>query len=153
MANLKITVFPTLVLAMAMAISVLPDPWAVAVSENTMFKNYHIHVVNDLPLFRSRAKVPQFYLRCKSGDRDIGDKAMLKGEHYTWDTKVNLFRTTLFFCNARWVNYKRITFDAFRASRDEDRCEEYHNSCMWSVRSDGIYFSNNNVTWTNEYPW
>ncbi|GMI77459.1 hypothetical protein like AT3G24060 [Hibiscus trionum] len=149
MTNLKIIVFPMLLAA----ISVLPYPWALAASKDTLFKNYHIHITNDLPLFHSPPDKPQFYLHCKSGDRDIGDKAMLKGDDYTFDTKVNLIRSTLFFCNARWVNYKEMTFDAFRAHRDEDRCEEYHNSCLWSVRSDGIYFSNNNVDWANEYPW
>ncbi|GMI77462.1 hypothetical protein HRI_001415400 [Hibiscus trionum] len=101
MADLKIIVFPLLLVA----ISVLPYPRTLAASLDTLFKNYHIHIVNNLPLFHSPPDVPQFYLHCKSGDRDIGDKAMLKGDDYTFDTKVNLFRTTLFSCNSRWVNY------------------------------------------------
>ncbi|KAK8501910.1 hypothetical protein V6N13_023308 [Hibiscus sabdariffa] len=93
------------------------------------FYNYHIHIRNDLPL------------------------PMLKGQDYTWDTKINFLHTTLFFCNARWVGRKRMSFDAFTVGRDEQRCLHYHNSCMWSVREDGIYFSQNNATWEYSYRW
>ncbi|KAK8618319.1 hypothetical protein V6N13_132314 [Hibiscus sabdariffa] len=117
------------------------------------FYNYHIHIRNDLPLLNSPPDQPNLFLHCRSKNRDIGEKPMLKGQDYTWDTKINLLHTTLFFCNARWVGRKRMSFDAFTVGRDEQRCLHYHNSCMWSVREDGIYFSQNNATWEYSYRW
>ncbi|XWS22408.1 hypothetical protein CRYUN_Cryun29cG0031400 [Craigia yunnanensis] len=121
---------------------------AIAVNEDLLFIKYHIHIINDL----SPGVPSPLYLHCKSKNKDLGQKPMLQHQDYTWDSKINLFRTTLFFCHAWWEGKQRY-FVAFNARRDEDRCLWYHNSCLWSVRDDGFYFSNDNSTWTNEYPW
>ncbi|KAK8992244.1 hypothetical protein V6N11_048333 [Hibiscus sabdariffa] len=144
MGNLKNVALPLL-----LAFSLLYLPFA----EGDWFINYHIHVTNDLSLLNSSAGKPNLFLYCKSKNKDLGDRAMVKGQDYTWDTKINFLWTTLFFCNARWEGHKNITFDAFKAKRDEQRCLQYHHSCMWSVREDGIYFNKNNATWYNSYRW
>ncbi|GMI70309.1 hypothetical protein like AT3G24060 [Hibiscus trionum] len=141
--NIVLVILASCLLAIAIAIG----------EEDMLLINYHIHITNDLPLLSPANDVPTLYLHCKSKDDDIGLKAMRVWDDYTWTFKVNVLRTTLFSCNARWTKGKQRHFDAFVASRDEERCQKYHNSCMWSVRSDGIYFSNNNSTWTNTYPW
>ncbi|KAE8673431.1 hypothetical protein F3Y22_tig00111783pilonHSYRG00232 [Hibiscus syriacus] len=69
------------------------------------------------------SETPNLFLHCMSKDKDIGDKPMVKGQVYMWDTKINFVRSTLFFCQARWVDHKRITFDAFVASRDDSRSD------------------------------
>ena len=141
MANLKEIFFPMLAFCFLY-------PLGFTVSEDRLFMNYHIHIINDLP-----PNVPSVvFLHCKSKNRDIGQKSILLHQDYTWDSTINLTRTTLFFCQV-WWDVKKRYFVAFKANRDEVRCRKYHNSCMWSVRGDGIYFSNNNSTWTNEYPW
>ncbi|XP_022722238.1 S-protein homolog 18-like [Durio zibethinus] len=127
-------------------------PLAFAVSEDLLFIKYHIHIINDLPSDLPPNVPSVLLLHCKSKDKDLGQRSMLQHEDYTWDSRINLFRTTLFFCQASWEGKQR-NFDAFDANRDEHRCREYHNSCLWSVRDDGFYFSNDNSTWTNEYPW
>ncbi|KAK8480447.1 hypothetical protein V6N13_130313 [Hibiscus sabdariffa] len=144
MGNLKSVALPLLLAFSLLHLSFVESVW---------FFNYHIHVRNDLPSRNSPPHQPNLLLHCKSKNKDIGDRPMTTGQDYTWDTKINFFRTTLFFCNARWVGHKSRIFDAFKAVRDEDRCSVYHSSCMWSVRVDGIYFSRDNVTWFNEYPW
>ncbi|KAH1091448.1 hypothetical protein J1N35_018705 [Gossypium stocksii] len=144
MVDLRQFAFPML------AFSVM-HPLATAVSEDLLFINYHIHVTNDLPSDLPPA-VPSLHLHCKSKDEDLGEKVMFKHEDYSWDAKINLFRTTLFFCYAWWEG-KQQYFEAFKATRDEHRCRIYHNSCLWSVREDGIYFSKDSLTWYNEYPW
>ncbi|KAK8482715.1 hypothetical protein V6N13_055129 [Hibiscus sabdariffa] len=128
-------------------------PLAVAASEDEdiLWMNYHIHVTNYLPSGPNGE--PSLLLNCKSKTKDLGLRAMVKDEDYTWDTKVNFWKTTLFFCHAVWVNHKEIHFDAFRATRDEDRCMVFHMSCLWAVKEDGIYFSNDHLVWTNAYPW
>ncbi|GMI87897.1 hypothetical protein like AT3G24060 [Hibiscus trionum] len=138
---------------LAAAFSLLLYPLATAViNEDMMFINYHIHIVNDLPNDLPPG-IPSLNIHCKSADRDIGEKAMFSRDDYEFDTKVNLFATTLFFCNAKWLEGKQQCFNAFKARRDEHRCRKYHNSCLWSVREDGIYFSDDNVNWVNAYPW
>ncbi|GMI87895.1 hypothetical protein like AT3G24060 [Hibiscus trionum] len=117
-----------------------------------MFINYHIHIANNLPNDLPSG-TPSLNLHCKSANKDIGWKSMLPGDDYTFDTKINVFRTTLFFCYAQWVEGKQQHFNAFDAKRDERRCRTHDNSCLWSVRNDGIYFSDDNVHWVNSYPW
>ncbi|KAK8992245.1 hypothetical protein V6N11_048334 [Hibiscus sabdariffa] len=136
-------------LLLLLAFCLLHLPFA----ESEWFFNYHIHIRNDLPLLDSPPNEPNLLLHCKSKKRDIGSKALFQGQDYTWDTKINFFRTILFFCHTVWVGHKNRYFDAFIAGRDEHRCLEYHNSCMWSVREHGIYFSENNLTWHNEFHW
>ncbi|TYJ17551.1 hypothetical protein E1A91_A09G059300v1 [Gossypium mustelinum] len=146
MFNLKEMLLP-LMLALC-----IMYPLAFSVSEDILLINYHIHIINDLPL-EPPTNVPSLNLHCKSKDKDLGERAMFQHQDYAWDSKINLFRTTLFFCNARWRNKKQRYFEAFKATRDEDRCLDYHFSCIWSVRYDGIYFSSDNYTWTMQYPW
>ncbi|TYH01603.1 hypothetical protein ES288_A09G072300v1 [Gossypium darwinii] len=129
MFNLKEMLLP-LMLALC-----IMYPLAFSVSEDILLINYHIHIINDLPL------------------EPPTNRAMFQHQDYAWDSKINLFRTTLFFCNARWRNKKQRYFEAFKATRDEDRCLDYHFSCIWSLRYDGIYFSSDNYTWTMQYPW
>ncbi|KAL4366504.1 hypothetical protein GQ457_05G011830 [Hibiscus cannabinus] len=124
MTNLKGIALPFL-----LAFSLMHFPF----SESSWFINYHIHIRNDLPLLKTPPETPNLFLDCKSLGKDVGDKLMLVKQDYTWDTKINFARSTHFYCIARWVDHKEITFDAFRAKRDESRCKKYHNSCMWSL--------------------
>ncbi|XP_021290720.1 S-protein homolog 18-like [Herrania umbratica] len=144
MANLKELFLPMLALC-------IMCPLAFAIDEDLLVVEYHIHIINDLPSDLP-PNIPALSLHCKSKDKDLGEKNMLEHQDYTWDSRINLLRTTLFFCNARWEGKQRY-FEAFKATRDEHRCRVYHNSCLWSMRHDGIYFSNDNSSWTNEYPW
>ncbi|WRX20996.1 Plant self-incompatibility S1 - like 9 [Theobroma cacao] len=144
MANLKELFLPMLAFCILY-------PLAFAIDEDLLVIEYHIHIINDLPSDLP-PNIPALSLHCKSKDKDLGEKKVLEHQDYTWDSRINLFRTTLYFCNARWEGKQRY-FEAFKATRDEHRCRLYHNSCLWSVRDDGIYFSNDNSTWTNEYPW
>ncbi|XVE81446.1 hypothetical protein DITRI_Ditri15bG0064300 [Diplodiscus trichospermus] len=146
MAKLKESFLPVLALCIFYSL-------AFAVSEeDLLFVNYHIHITNNLPSDLPPNIPSPLSIHCKSKDKDIGEKRLLQNEDYTWDSKINYFRTTLFFCHAWWEGKQRY-FEAFVANRDEHRCRKYHNSCLWSVRDDGMYFSNNNSTWSNEYPW
>ncbi|KAE8698834.1 putative Leucine-rich repeat receptor-like protein kinase family protein [Hibiscus syriacus] len=148
MADLKLIIaFPILA-----SISLLYPSAIAAINEDMVFINYHIHIVNDLPNDMPPG-VPPLKIHCKSGDRDIGEMPMFPHDDYQFDTKVDWFATTLFFCSVDWLEGKQQSFDAFVARRDEHRCRKYHNSCLWSVREDGIYFSDDNLNWFNTYPW
>ncbi|OMO53015.1 Plant self-incompatibility S1 [Corchorus capsularis] len=152
MANLR-GIFIILHAAATVAICLFSNPLAALEEkdEDMLFIKYHIHITNDTPddmPFRA----PNVHLHCKSKNKDVGNRKIAWHEDYHWDTKINYFRTTLFFCYVWWKSKERY-FEAFKATRDEERCRYYHNSCLWSVREDGIYFSNNNATWRNVYPW
>lgn len=141
MANLKEFFLP-LLLTVLIFYSLAFD----VVSEDRMFIYYHIHITNDLP------SNSILVLHCKSKNRDLGQTSLSLRQDFTFKTEINAWRTTLFFCHVTW-DVKQRYFEGFRATRDEYRCKKLQHSCMWSVRGDGIYFSNDNSTWTNEYPW
>ncbi|KAI6699145.1 hypothetical protein NL676_019266 [Syzygium grande] len=108
----------------------------------TLFRMYHVHIVNNLP--------GDFALHCQSGDHDLEARILHPNEEQLIRFKINFFRTTRFYCAARWgERYKQ--FDAFWASRDENRCDNV--DCYWSVRDNGFYFSNDNTNWSLEYTW
>ncbi|PON40380.1 Self-incompatibility protein [Parasponia andersonii] len=115
-------------------------------SANLMTK-YHIHVINDLPEFSST-----LFVHCKSGDSDKGTKDLSWHEEYVWGTRINFFRTTLYYCYLQWRGVKERYIEAFKAKRDEIRCEK-RKYCLWLVRKNGVYFSNDNSSWFLEYPW
>ncbi|KAE8697888.1 putative Leucine-rich repeat receptor-like protein kinase family protein [Hibiscus syriacus] len=124
----------------------------IAEREDAWFINYHIYVTNHVP-DDFPPGTPSLSVHCKSGDKDIGEQWLLPHEDYTFDTKIiNLTRTTLFFCNIWWEG-KEVDFVVFKATRDENRCRQSHNSCLWSVRDDGFYFSSDGTNWNKEYPW
>ncbi|PON66091.1 Self-incompatibility protein [Trema orientale] len=120
--------------------------WPMSTSANMVTK-YHIHVINDLPESSTKLSV-----HCKSGDDDKGMQELSWNEEYVWGTRINFFRTTLYFCYIQWLGVKERYFVAFKAKRDEVRCEKMKN-CLWRVRRNGVYFSNDNSTWFMEYPW
>lgn len=115
--------------------------------EDVLVSTYHVCIINDMP-----SDPPPLTVHCKSGDDDIGSKDLLLHEEYRWSFRVNFWETTLFFCSARWGGGKRTYIDAFVAIRDERRCRK-NRYCLWSVREDGFYFSNDNSTWRNQHPW
>lgn len=114
--------------------------------QDSMLTKYHIHIINDLPAENSSTKL---LVHCKSGDKDVGVRELGIHEEYVWMTRVNFFRTTLYFCFAKW-GFKQRYIVAFKAKRDQVRCQKL---CLWLARENGFYFSNDKVKWTLEYPW
>ncbi|KAI6699146.1 hypothetical protein NL676_019265 [Syzygium grande] len=64
---------------------------------------YHVHIVNNLP--------GDFALHCQSGDHDLEARILHPNEEQLIRFKINFFRTTRFYCAARWGRYKQ--FDDF----------------------------------------
>ena len=120
--------------------------WPMFASGNLVTK-YHIHVIDDLPQSSTT-----LFVHCKSGDSDKGEKDLSWHEEYVWGTRINFFRTTLYYCYIEWRSVKSRYFVAFKAKRDEKRCEKM-KFCLWRVRSNGVYFSSDNSSWFLEYPW
>ncbi|KAK9266569.1 hypothetical protein L1049_021416 [Liquidambar formosana] len=122
---------------------------ALAIHENIAAgKRYHIIITNDI-----HNDVVPLQVRCKSKTEDLGMRTLFPGAAYFFSTKLDYFRRKLYFCFNVWGQKSRY-FEAFKATRDEGRCGHGKmRYCFWSAREDGFYFSGDNSTWVNEYPW
>jgi hypothetical protein len=75
---------------------------------------------------------------CNSGDEDLGLKHIRVNSEFQWKCSINLWHTTLYFCNLSWMGGHR-TFDMFYV---EDNL--LHNNCSfldcyWMAQENGIY--------------
>ncbi|KAL3744411.1 hypothetical protein ACJRO7_013647 [Eucalyptus globulus] len=52
-------------------------------------------------------------------------------------------------CQVQEIRHYKM-FDVFTQDRDKNH---YGSDCKWSIRDDGIYFSNDGTTWALEYTW
>lgn len=109
------------------------------------FEAWTVQVHNDMKRGRT------LFLHCKSRDNDLGRHNLGVGKKFTWNFKVNLFSSTLFWCYMRDQRGRHVSLDVFNARDDGflyGKCwEDYHN-CIWSVRDDGIYIMN---TWDEKF--
>lgn len=127
----------TLVLFLTLSfISSLPPSQA-----GDVFVMRHVHIINNMS--------GDLKLHCQSKNNDLGAKILHPGEEQILRFKVNIWKTTLFYCLAQRPWQFKI-FNAFEAHRDELRCG---GQCYWSVRDDGFYFSNDDTTWDRDYTW
>ncbi|KAI6695874.1 hypothetical protein NL676_023584 [Syzygium grande] len=111
-------------------------------SQAALFRMYHVHIVNNLP--------GDFVLHCKSKNNDLRARTLQPDQEQLIRFRLNIFKKTLFFCSAQWeTRFKQ--FNAFTTNRDEDRCDAVQ--CIWSVRDDGFYFTNDSITYDREYTW
>ncbi|THG16906.1 S-protein homolog 5-like [Camellia sinensis] len=117
---------------------------------DALFPTYEVHIINDLPTNS------HFFLlvRCQSKDDDFGMHKLESGEEFYWRFKPNIIKTTLFFCHFYW-DTKDAIFNVYDRKLDDDYCYKF-NTCYWSVRDDGFYFSGDNTaeaTWLKFNDW
>ncbi|KAF8025244.1 hypothetical protein BT93_F2170 [Corymbia citriodora subsp. variegata] len=104
----------------------------------------HVHIINNLS--------NDMGLHCQSADDDLGTQLLHQGEEQMIRFRMHFFKSTLFFCDTqRWGGGAPSKhFDVFEESRDKHRCG---GDCKWSLRDDGIYFSNDDTNWNREFTW
>ncbi|XP_031374194.1 S-protein homolog 6-like [Punica granatum] len=73
-------------------------------------------------------------IHCKSKDNDLGSHVINAHGLYSFGFNVNFIGTTLFFCGVS-LQGKRVTFDVYKASRDQSRCPHF---CEWHVDTNGV---------------
>lgn len=111
-------------------------------------EEYDVRVINN---FRDNSSLP-LVIWCTSPQGDLGGRALQEGDDFGWTAKIDLWSLrTEYTCTMKW-NSKRKRFEAFKVSRDSDRCGST-KKCSWSVREDGFYFSSDEVYWTKDYSW
>ncbi|GFY81472.1 hypothetical protein Acr_01g0012810 [Actinidia rufa] len=69
---------------------------------------YTVHVVNEI--FDTSGPILKF--RCQSRDDDLGEQTPKPGQDFNWSFKLNVLRSTLFFCSFNRGQQKR-SFDVF----------------------------------------
>ncbi|XP_057783592.1 S-protein homolog 31-like [Salvia miltiorrhiza] len=112
-------------------------------------RTYDVRIINGFTNNSSLALV----VWCAAADGgDIGGRALQERDDYSWSVKVGpLWSSARFVCTLKW-DAKRRKFDAFRASRDRYRCG-HGGQCLWLVKEDGFYFSNDGATWIKNFAW
>ncbi|XP_038896407.1 S-protein homolog 1-like [Benincasa hispida] len=101
-------------------------------------QKWHVHVVNGL-------KNATLFVHCKSKDDDLGPQHLVSnGAEFQWSFKINIWRTTLYWCSLHKPNAD-VSFDAFWVERRHIwlhyRC--MNQNCFWMAKDDGIYLRNN----------
>lgn len=108
----------------------------------------NIHLTNMMP----DGKVATIH--CKSGDNDLGEHKLGPGEDFHWEFGVNIFETTVFWCNI-WCPYDGHTlyvgFHIYEAERDIGACG---TNCERFIGPGGISFRNTETGSVElSYPW
>ncbi|XP_057548210.1 S-protein homolog 3-like [Amaranthus tricolor] len=94
-------------------------------------KSYNVTIVDGL------GDGENLVFRCQSKDTDFGVHYLNEtGQSFSWVFKVNIIRTTLYFCHFYWKD-KDVSFPVFEAHNQGDACGYL---VYWQVRDDGFYF-------------
>ncbi|ESQ37232.1 hypothetical protein EUTSA_v10003022mg [Eutrema salsugineum] len=111
-------------------------------------KEYDVRVINS---FRDNSSLP-LVIWCNSPQGELGGRALQEGDDFRWTARIELWSWKAdYTCTMKWES-KRKRFDAFKISRDINRCG-FTGKCSWSVREDGFYFSSDEVYWTKDFSW
>ncbi|KAL8058883.1 hypothetical protein ABFS82_03G049900 [Erythranthe guttata] len=106
---------------------------------------YEVQVVNKLP-----PRDNSLYLHCASGNNEVGRRTIYAGQKFGWKFCENFMSNTLFFCHLWWGSKNRA-FNVFKSNHRND-CNKY--VCIWSARSDGIYYQNGyDGKFVKKYDW
>ena len=91
---------------------------------------------------------------CASSERDMGGRALQEGDDYSWSLETKFWgggHESNIFCTMKW-DRRRKRFDALRVSRDCRRCSP-SKLCLWLVKEDGFYFSNDGKNYHKDFAW
>lgn len=118
-----------------------------AFDENIRIRlKYKAHIMNGL----ATDKVPT-RIHCYSKDDDLGAHLLWMKEEFRFEFTVDFWKKTHFWCDMGFGTNER-TVDVFQTGIETHTCRSTGN-CFWSMREDGIYFSNNDQSWVKKYDW
>ncbi|CAK9136201.1 unnamed protein product [Ilex paraguariensis] len=76
-------------------------------------------------------------IHCQSRDDDLGYLRIPDGYETEWSFNVNIWGTTLFYCDVQWGDSEWLHFDAYSYKSDSGRCDTV---CRWMVAEDGLLY-------------
>ncbi|CAA7045679.1 unnamed protein product [Microthlaspi erraticum] len=139
----KILLLVLIVISLTIIFTLVLQPQTMLFGEE-----YDVRVINS---FRGNSSVP-LVIWCNSPQGDMGGRALQEGDDFGWTAKMELWSwRQVYTCTMKWES-KRKRFEAFKVSRDSNRCG-ITKKCSWSVREDGFYFSSDEVYWTKDFSW
>uniref|UniRef100_A0A7N0V2T5 S-protein homolog n=1 Tax=Kalanchoe fedtschenkoi TaxID=63787 RepID=A0A7N0V2T5_KALFE len=106
---------------------------------------YHVRITNG---FSSNSSLP-LIIWCSSERDELGSLALQEGDDFSWSLKSNFLGTVgghQYTCTMKW-DLRRRSFVAFSGGRGESR------KCLWLVKEDGFYFSEDEVSWKKKFSW
>ncbi|KAF2545488.1 hypothetical protein F2Q70_00020821 [Brassica cretica] len=104
-------------------------------------EEFDVRVINS---FRDNSSLP-LVIWCTSPQGDLGGRALQEGDDFRWTARIELWSWRAeYTCTIKW-ELKRKRFEAFKVSRDSNRCG-ITKQCSWSVREDGFYFSSDEIS-------
>ncbi|CAA0810131.1 Plant self-incompatibility protein S1 family [Striga hermonthica] len=111
---------------------------------------YDVRVING---FSNNSSAPLVVWCVSRETGDIGGRALQERDDYSWDVEPSAFwtRDHEFVCTVKW-DRTRKSFKAFDGSRDRYKCGP-RRLCLWMVKEDGFYFSNDGIRWIKDFPW
>ncbi|KAI3423366.1 uncharacterized protein J3R85_011102 [Psidium guajava] len=110
-----------------------------------VFSEVHVSVKNRLGSGKNVT------LHCQSKDDDLGEQTVADGGQFEWDFNVNVWGTTLYYCDMGWGKSQDYHFDAYSHARDSVRC---NTQCLWLVSEEGMYGLNGQTGfWEYIYQW
>lgn len=118
-------------------------------------RTYTVRIVNG---FSNNSSLPLVVWCVGPRGVDIGGRALQERDDYSWSVQVGFgwsSARTRFVCTVKW-DRRRRKFEAFRARRDEYRCGGGGGGggqCLWLVKEDGFYFSNDGIKWIKDFAW
>ncbi|EPS58024.1 hypothetical protein M569_16794 [Genlisea aurea] len=112
-----------------------------------MFQHFEVSIANNM----NETGGLMIAVHCKSADDDLGEHYLWKDQDLRWKFRINLFRSTLFFCS---VNSGETTlrFDVFDTDYISFKCQD-SSKCFWSVRDEGFYLSCDGSTFEKQHEW
>ncbi|XP_043705593.1 S-protein homolog 21-like [Telopea speciosissima] len=111
-------------------------------------RGYTVYVINDL------GPIEKLNVHCKSKDDDLGPHTLGFGEEFYWVFDLNVFGTTLFWCNMDWGN-KQGSFEIFNARKEQYKCGNTFDGHYYrKVRKDGVYYNKHrDGDYWKKYSW
>lgn len=76
-------------------------------------------------------------IHCQSHDNDLGYLAVPDGLEVEWKFSVNIWGTTLFYCDVQWDNSNWHHFVAYSYEWYSNSCQ---TECSWLISKDGQLF-------------
>ncbi|XP_022143852.1 S-protein homolog 74-like [Momordica charantia] len=100
---------------------------------------WNVHIVNKL-------NNDVLAVHCKSKDNDLRYQRLVPGADFHWSFRVNVWGTTLFWCNLQ-KSSAYASFDTFWPESKNQwlryRCtDRTKGNCIWTAKDDGIYLKN-----------
>lgn len=124
-----------MILLLAFFIALWKSPYAVSTRDQAGENFFYIPATKTHVIVTNYLEDSNFTIHCKSGDDDLGTHVIASHDYYSWKFRVNVVKTTLFFCAVSWRDGRMVN-DFYKAFRDLDRCQEY---CNWRVERDGVF--------------